>query len=197
MVLSFGPGIILLVWFSSIPVGIALLGAGFYYTYFVSIYLVYIKMNNSVPFIVYIITIIIIVLTCCAVMIYSFVEDSFDDFYGFSITYLVINLLVLIYAIYRVGWDILSRGDKPNFYSPYGLPIFKYDFNIKSAVDNAFPVQIWLGAWFMFYIYTILMQIFIFDTNYGTAASMIPFIIFALTFFYIVTYNLNRAGKIK
>lgn len=134
MVISFGPGIILLAWFKSIAVGIALIGVAFYYSYFLGTVLIYKKMNNSVPFAVYPITIIIIVLTCCAVMIYAFVSDDFDDFYGFSVTYLAVNLLGLLYAIYRFGSDILSRIDKPNFYSPYGSPIYKYDFNIKSVV---------------------------------------------------------------
>jgi hypothetical protein len=106
-------------------------------------------------------------------------------------------LLGVLYAIYRVVSDILSRSDKPNFYSPYGSPIYKYDFNIKSVVENDFPLKIWLVSWFVFYVYTILMQIFITDTNYGTAASMIPLTVFSITFFYVVTYNANRAGKIK
>jgi hypothetical protein len=134
MLLSFGPGILLLVWFNLIEVGIVFIGIGFYYTYFVSIYLIYTRMNNSVHFSIYPITICLIVATCFAVMVYSFLSDTFDDFYGFSITYLVVNLLLLIYAIYRVVSDILTRADKPNFYSPYGLPIYKYDYNIKSVV---------------------------------------------------------------
>lgn len=73
MLFSFGPGIILLAWFQSIAVGIALLGAGFYYTYFLTTILVYKKMNNSVPFVIYIITLVLILGTCCAVMIYAFV----------------------------------------------------------------------------------------------------------------------------
>lgn len=134
MLFSFGPGIILLAWFSSIAVGIALLGAGFYYTYFLATVIIYKKMNNSVPFALYVITVILIILTCFAVMIYGFIDPEFDDFYGFTVTYLVINLLGLLYGVYRVASDILSRADKPNFYSPYGMPIFKYEFNLKSVV---------------------------------------------------------------
>lgn len=197
MVFSFGPGIILLAWFMSIPVGIALIAAGFFFTYFATTYLIYLRMNNSVPFILYPITIVLIVGSCCAVMIYSWTSDTFDDFYGFSITYLVINLLGIIYASYRMGYDILNRADKPNFYSPYGMPIYKYDFNIHSAVQNVKPMQFWLASWFMFYAYTVLMQIFMADTNYGTSTSMIPLIVFAMTFIEILTYNLYRAGKIK
>lgn len=106
MVFSFGPGIILLAWFRSIAVGIALIGAGFYYSYFLTTVIIYKKMNNSVPFVLYIITVIIIILTCFAVMIYGFIDENFDNFYGFTITYLVINLLVLLYSIYRVASDI-------------------------------------------------------------------------------------------
>lgn len=58
-------------------------------------------------------------------------------------------------------------------------------------------MQFWLASWFMFYAYTVLMQIFMSDTNYGVSVSMIPLIIFALTFIEILTYNLYRAGKIK
>lgn len=197
MVFSFGPGIILLAWFGSIAVGVALLGAGFYYTYFLATILIYKKMNNSVPFAIYPITLVMIVITCFAVMVYAFLSSEFDDFYGFSVTYLAINLLVLFYAGYRVVSDILSRADKPNFYSPYGLPIFKYDFNVKSAVDNDLPMKLWLLSWFIFYIYTVLMKIFIIDTNYGTSAAMIPLTVFSVTFFYVVTHNSHRAGKIK
>lgn len=197
MLLSFGPGIILLAWFGSIPVGVALIGVAFYYSYFLATVIIYKKMNNSVPFAIYPITIIMIVLTCFAVMVYAFVSADFDDFYGFSVTYLVINLLILFYAGYRVVSDILSRADKPNFYSPYGLPIYKYDFNIKSVVQNDLPMKLWLLSWFIFYVYTVLMQIFIVDTNYGVSASMIPLTVFSISFFYVVTHNGNRAGKIK
>jgi|JI10StandDraft_1071094.scaffolds.fasta_scaffold117241_4 hypothetical protein len=59
------------------------------------------------------------------------------------------------------------------------------------------PLRLWLASWFMFYVYTILMQIFISDTNYGTATSMIPLLVFSLSLFYVVTYNAYRAGKVS
>jgi hypothetical protein len=196
MILAFGVGVILLAWFQLLAEGIALLAVAFFYSYFLSVYLVYKSRNESVPFIIYPATLVLIIAPCFAIMIYAFVSD-FDDFYGFSITYLVINILGLIYATYRIISDVIDRADKPNFYSPYGSPIYKYDFNLKSVVENIRPIQLWLAFWFMFYAYTILMQIFIADTNYGTATSMIPLLIFTMTFIYIVTYNLYRAGKIK
>lgn len=126
MVLSFGVGIILIVWFGMIGVGVALLAAAFFYTYFFTVFLIYLKMNKSVPFIIYPITLVLVVGGCFAVMIYAFVADSFDDFYGFSVTYLAINTMILIYATYRIVADIQTRFDEPNFYSAYGTPIYKY-----------------------------------------------------------------------
>ena len=197
MVLSFGVGIILLAWFGLIAPGVAMLGIAFYYTYFLAAYLVYLKNNKSVPFVIYPITLLLVVGGCFAVMIWGFIDDDFDNFYGFSITYLAINLMILIYGTYRIISDIRSRFDKPNFYSAYGSPIYKYDPNIKSAVENQRPMQIWIGAWFAFYVYTILMAIFISDTNYAVSASQIFLIVLFLNFIYFTTYNLHRASKIK
>ncbi len=134
IVLSYGSGILLLALFKSIGAGIALLGVAFYYTYIVIIYFVYLKLNKSLPFFVNLITLAIIIITCFAIMIYAFVDDNFDDFYGFSITYLVINLMLVLYAGFRILGDMANRHDKPNFYSAYGNPIFKYNPDIKSVV---------------------------------------------------------------
>lgn len=73
------------------------------------------------------VTILIIVCTCFAVMIYGFIDKEFDDFIGFSITYLVINFLIVVFGAYGLSLDFINRFDRPNFYSAYGSPIFKYD----------------------------------------------------------------------
>ena len=197
MVLSFGLGLILLLWFQLIGVGIALLAAAFFYTYFFTAYLIYLHMNKSVPFVMYPITFVLVVGGCFSVMIYGFVDDNFDDFYGFSVTFLAINAMVLIYAIFRVLSDIRDRFDKPNFYSAYGSPVYKYDPNVKSVVENMRPLTLWLVAWFMFYFYTLLMSIFIYDSNYCVAASQIFLIVAFLSFIYFTTYNLQRAARIS
>ena len=157
VLLSFGIGIILLTLFSNIGVGLGFIGAALYYTYAVVVYLIYLKMNKSIPWIIYPITGIIVIASCFAVMIYAFVVDTFDNFYGFSVTYLVINLLLLLYGVYLIYNDMMNRFDKPNFYSAYGSPIYKYDNSIKSVTENMRSMKVWLAAWFMFYGYTILM----------------------------------------
>jgi len=130
-------------------------------------------------------------------MIYAFVSDDFDNFYGFSITYLVINFMILIYAVFSLMQDYLNRYDKPNFFSAYGSPIYKYNPEINSVIENLKPMRAWLGGWFMFFVYCILMMIFLVDSDVGVAASQIFLVVFYLTFIYFTTYNLHRAGRIK
>ena len=149
------------------------------------------------PRIIYLITIIIIILTCFAIMIYAFVVETFDNFVGFSVTYLVINLLILLYACSLLLSDIMNRFDRPNFYSAYGTPVYKYDNSLKSVTENMKALQFWLLAWFMFYAYTLLMQIFISDANLGVSAQQLFLIAFFLTFIYFVTYNVYRSGRVK
>jgi hypothetical protein len=130
-------------------------------------------------------------------MIYGFIDDSFDDFIGFSITYLVINFLIIIYGAYSMFMDILSRYDRPNFFSPYGSPIFKYDPAVSSAKTNTIPVSFWLGGWLMFYGYTLLMEIFLVNSHVGISASSIFLVAVFLSFTYFSTYNVYNAGKLK
>lgn len=109
IVVSYGVGILLIVLFDSLVVGLAFIAAAFYYTYAVIVYFIYRHRNKSIPFIIYIVTFFVVIIPCFAVMIYSFVSDSFEDFYGFSVTYLVINLLILLFGAYSLVRDYLNR----------------------------------------------------------------------------------------
>jgi hypothetical protein len=153
--------------------------------------------NRSFPQFLHYISIILVVATSFAVMIYSFCVDDFNDFYGFTVTYLVINFMIIVYGGYALMMDYMDRYDRPNFFSPYGSPVFKYDNTVRSAKTNLVPLAFWLGGWLMFYGYTLLMEIFLSDTNYGVAASSIYFVAFFLSFLYFTTYNVYRAGRMK
>jgi hypothetical protein len=190
-------GIIILVLFNSIALGVALIGASIYYGYVIALYIIYLVQNKSFPQFIHIITLIIIICTCFAVMIFGFISDSLDDFYGFSITYLVINFLVVVYGAHSLFLDYYNRFDHPNFYSPYGTPIFKYDSSVSSVKSNPSPLMMWLGGWFMYYGYTILMEIFLVNVNQGISASSIFLVVVFLSFSYFSTYNVYNAGKLK
>lgn len=134
-----------------------LLAIAFYYTYTLFLVYVFLYRNKSLPWILIPISIGIIICTCFAVMIYAFVEPTFDNFYGFSITYLAINLIILLYAAWNLYSDLINKYDRPNFFSPFLYPIFKYDPAVKSVQDNSKMILFWLAGWLMFYFYTILM----------------------------------------
>jgi hypothetical protein len=197
VVLLVAAGILVIVLFSSIPLGIVLIGIAIYYAYVIALYFVYLSNNKSLPQFLHYITLIIIVSTPIVVMIYALVVDSINGFYAFSIPYLVIDFLIIVYGAYGLVLDYFDRYDRPNFYSPYGTPVFKYDPSVNSAKTNLAPLSFWLGGWLLFYGYTLLMEIFIADVNYGISAASIFFVAMFLSFLYFTTYNVYRAGKIK
>lgn len=157
VILLVGAGILVILLFESVPFGIVLIAIAVYYGYLIGLYLIYLARNKSLPQFLHYITLLIVIGTCFAVMIYAFVDDDFDDFYGFSITYLVINLLLVFYGAYALLIDYANRYDRPNFYSPYGTPVFKYEQNTNSVKTNITPLGFWLAGWLIFYAYTLLM----------------------------------------
>lgn len=109
-------GVLILVLFDSIALGVvfigkilSILGISVYYGYCLGLYFVYLIKNKSFPQFLHYITIIIIAATSFAVMIYGFVSSEFDDFYGFSITYLVINFLIIVYGAFSLFNDYTDR----------------------------------------------------------------------------------------
>ena len=58
-------------------------------------------------------------------------------------------------------------------------------------------MRAWLGGWFMYFIYCLLLMIFLVDSDVGVSASQIFLIVCYLTFIYFTTFNLHRAGRIK
>lgn len=74
IVVSYGVGILLIVLFEQLVIGIVFLGLAFYYTYALVVYFIYIKMDKSLPFVIYIVTFFVIVATCFAIMIFAFVS---------------------------------------------------------------------------------------------------------------------------
>jgi hypothetical protein len=102
---AFAIGITLIIWFKQIAEGIILIGVAFYYSYALIYYLIYLNNNDSVPWVLDLVTAIIVILTCLSVMVYSFFDSNFDDFTGFSISYLVINLMFMIYSLGKIFAD--------------------------------------------------------------------------------------------
>jgi hypothetical protein len=102
-------GALLIGVFDSVAIGIALIAISLYYGYCLALYIIYLLKNRSLPVFMNYITLAIIILTTFAVMIYGFASPSFDNFYGFTITYLVINFLIVVYGAYLIVMDQADR----------------------------------------------------------------------------------------
>jgi len=157
VLLLIAAGLLIIIFLKSISLGIVLIAIAVYYGYVIGLYIIYLHKNKSLPQFLHYITVTIVVVTSFSVMIYAFIADDFNDFYGFTITYLVINFLIIVYGAYSLFLDYFDRHDRPNYYSPYGTPVFKYDPAVSSVKTNFIPLGFWLGGWLMFYGYTILM----------------------------------------
>lgn len=102
-------GALLIAIFNQIAVGIILIGISLYYGYCLTLYIVYLMQNKSMPAFMSYITFFIVVATSFAVMLYGFISPNLNSFYGFTITYLVINFLILVYSAYLLILDQRNR----------------------------------------------------------------------------------------
>jgi peptidoglycan biosynthesis protein MviN/MurJ (putative lipid II flippase) len=99
VLIGFGMGVFIIINVDLIG-GLAVIGGAAYTAYFLATGLYYLKNNHSLPKIFLIIAAVLMILTAVAVMIASFILPEFDNFLGFSITYLVLNFLLLGYSAY-------------------------------------------------------------------------------------------------
>jgi hypothetical protein len=127
--IGYAMGIYILLIIQVVP-GIAVIGVFLYVTYFLVLYIIYLKMNKSLPNFIAPLTVLLVFLTAFSVMIASFIITEFDDFVGFTITYLVLIFILGVYAIYLILNDLNTEVESPNFYSPYGIPSYKYKSKI-------------------------------------------------------------------
>lgn len=196
VVIGIGMGVFVLVAYD-LAGGLAVIGGSLYFAYFLGIGLYYLKNNYSLPRIVLIITAALIILTAVAVMIAAFVIPNFDDFLGFSITYLVLNFMLLGFASYRLLDDIWTRVESPNFFSPYGVPIYKYRGELDSCQSNRLPAVLFVLGQLLLLLYCQLVQIFISPSNVGVSLSCIFELFIFMTSMYFLTYNSYQAGVMK
>lgn len=177
--------------------GIAVIGVSLYAGYFLGLGLYYLKNNNSLPRYFIWITGGLIVGTAVAVMIAGFVLDSFDNFLGFSITYLVLSFLLLGYSIWILYSDISSRIEAPNFYSPYLRPVYKYSSEIESCRTNPLPFNLFAVSLLIILLYCFLVEIFVNPAHVGISLTCLLELFIFLSVTYFQNYNTFNAGLAK
>ena len=116
-----------MIWARSIYAGISIIVWCCFFYYFHFIYYIFIKNNKSLPRLWMIISGSIIVLICLISLIAAALSDDFNDFLGFSITWLTINTIIIVYGYILIQKDIINRLNEPLFFSPWIFPIYKYN----------------------------------------------------------------------
>ena len=105
ILIGIGMGVYILIQISLFG-GLIVIGVFFYGGYIMGLYLAYLYLNRTFPnFLVYT-TMAFFFITSVSIMIVSYILASFDDFLGLSITYLIINIIILGYGGYLLYSDI-------------------------------------------------------------------------------------------
>lgn len=167
-----GMGIYILMLISLIA-GIVVIGIFFYIGFLLALYLAYLHLNKTLPNSLVYLTMVVFLITSLSVMIVSYALNTFNDFLGFSITYLIINVIILGYGGYLLYSDISSEEFRPNFFSPYGLPVYKFDSNTKTAIKNNFPTIMVVFGMLMLLFLSLLVQIFVEPVQIGVSLTVV------------------------
>lgn len=86
----------------SIPAGAGILAFWFFVYYGWFLYWTYKRNNESLSKRLIVLSLGIIIVICAISLILALILDEFNDFLGFSISYLVFNLLLFIYSYSQI-----------------------------------------------------------------------------------------------
>jgi hypothetical protein len=151
--------------------GAGTIGFWFFIYYGLYAFYIYHKNNDSIPRKFMIITLSLIFSICFISLICALAIKAFNDFVGFSITYLVFNILIFVYAYSQLSYDFYTKTNQPMFFSPWIFPIYKYaDVQRVIKIRNR-PVLTFIFALLMFWTWTICVIIWVKPVAYGVTIS--------------------------
>ena len=156
---------------------------------------IYRKNNNSFPRKVVLTAAYGGILTLSAVFIVSLCMDSFNDFVGFSITYLAILTCLIIYVVRQLISDIANKATSPVFYSPWVFPIYKYDPNVNALKKDSALGYMTFGVIFFFWIWTIAVSIWINPVSIGISLGCLCEIVAAVYFMYMTSDSTSMLSE--
>lgn len=98
-----------IIYFAGIAAGVGVIGFWFFFYYALLLFYIYKRNNNSLPRKWVISAAIITIVFCLSALIAAVCIDSFNDFIGFSVSYLVVNLLLFLYSFGMIEKDLLEK----------------------------------------------------------------------------------------
>lgn len=177
--------------------GIAIIGFWFYAYYAIFVFWLYKKNNKSIPKVWLYISAALIVLVCLIALVASALIDSFNDFVGFSISYLIINLILFIYSYSLIQSDLNNQADYPLFSSPWIFPIYQFNPKTGNIVKRNMPLLLFLASCMLFMVWCIAVVIWVTPVTTGIALTCIVEIFLFLIFITISTWSTIQLGKVS
>lgn len=126
-----------------------------------------------------------------SIFIVSLCMDSFNDFVGFSLSYLALLICYSIYAIKNFISDIMNSSTNPVFYSPWIFPIYKYDPAVNNLKNNNSQGYVSLSALGFFWLWSIAVVIWVRPISLGISIGCLVEMIALLYFVYVTTETSN------
>jgi hypothetical protein len=162
-----------LLYVRGIPVACGLFVAFFFIYYGIFIHKVSIKYNKHVPLKYKLLTIFLVLCISLSALIAALLLDSFNDFLGFSITYLFFTFIFLALSIRMIYKDLSMSDEEPFYFSPWIFPIYKFNKKEGTLIKRSLPFMIFLFGNLLLLIWTVIATIWI-DPNYlGVSLSCI------------------------
>lgn len=112
---------------------------------------------------------------------------SFNDFVGFSITYLAILFCLILYVVRKLIADFANKATSPVFYSPWVFPIYKYDPNLNALKKDSAQGYMTFAVIFFFWIWTIAVSIWITPVSVGISLGCLCEVVAAVYFMYMTS----------
>jgi len=136
----------------------------------------------------------IIVLICLISLIAAAVSDNFNDFLGFSITWLTINIILIVYGYILIQKDINNKRNEPLFFSPWIFPIYKYSLKNDLLIENSYPTMVFLAGCLMFLIWSVTVSIWVYPVVVGICLTCLTELIVFMILVLIMTFTSLQLG---
>jgi hypothetical protein len=135
--------------------------------------IIYMKNDQYLPRVWVIVNIVVIICAVIATFVASFFVGELSIFMGFSISAWLFALLLLVFGIFRITYDIRNMKSRPIFFSPWVFPIYVFDPKKQSIAPANLPAGSVLGGLVLLLFWSVLATAWFTPVHAGVALSIL------------------------
>jgi hypothetical protein len=159
--------------------------------------IIYLKNDNYMPQMWYLINIGIVIAAIIATFIASGFVGELSIFMGFSISTWLLAFLLLVFGIGKTYFDLRGMRTIPVFFSPWVFPIYIFNPKKQDVQRNNLPAGCLLGAFVLLLFWSILATAWFTPVHVGVALSILFENLLILTVMYMVQISHLQMNKLK